>query len=483
MTYRSLHGKGTITAGENFVHMKPDLVRESEQMRAIIGLHGHNSDASQLMPFWVGGRHTAQLVEAGYQVLLLDAGGGQTWNNNAAMAAITAAYNYLVAQGMAGSKIGLLAWSMGGGNALQWMKENPDKVSCLFAFAPMTDLNYFNTNGYTAEIAGAYGGNYANSAGHRIAGDADFSFWRGHGAVKLVHGTADTTVPIGLSSAFVTGVNQPQVTLDVVAGADHTTVLSRYGDDEIVEFFVTNGTDVGAQSSASPVPLVHLAPESSKYQDSTRTTLATVDGQPVGSWSDLISTGHGAQTTAGKRPLLKLGVCNGYDAVQTDGVDDYLDIPISVLSASTTVVVVRKVSAPGASSKAAFSFRMDASNSVDLYTNTGVGPGYGFFASEALANVPVGGTPTDWNIISVTIESATVCKIRLNGGAPLATFDPHPTMMSAVLLRLGLNLTAAPGDYQYVDVQRFGKALSTLELDDIGIDLAAKYGLGWAVTS
>lgn len=92
-----------------------------------------------------------------------------------------------------------------------------------------------------------------------------------------------------------------------------------------------DGTPSAVQSGTPSVPL-SLSPVlwveagiSTVFQDSARTTPAAADTDPVGSWSDLSgNSNHAFQTTAGKRPLLKLAIKNGRPVLRYDGTDDFL---------------------------------------------------------------------------------------------------------------------------------------------------------------
>lgn len=232
----SLYTSGLYVPSEMSLLIRPkDDVRPAAERKAIVVLHGHGGGGVQFVPGTFVGDHAQVLADVGYWVFSIDAGGGATWNNDAAMTAITAAYNWLVAQGMSSAKIGLLAWSMGGGNALQWIKSNAALVAGAFLFAPASNLGYFYGGG-NAEIDTAYGGNYAvNSVGHKISDE--LATWQNKCPIKLVHGTSDVTVPLAQSQAFIAGVNQAQVTLDTLSGSDHTTVLLNYPYDSTRAFF------------------------------------------------------------------------------------------------------------------------------------------------------------------------------------------------------------------------------------------------------
>ncbi len=242
MITESNYRSGLYTPSEKSLLIKqPNDTTPVGDRRAIIVLHGHGASATQ----WTVGNFVSDdaqaLADAGYYVFAIDGGGTATWNADAATGAagaITGAYGWLVAQGY-NAKVGLMGWSMGGGNALQWIKNNPTLVSGALLWAPMSDLAYFHANGTAgqiAEIDTAYAGDYAvNSVGHRISDE--YATWRDKCPIKLIHGDADPTVPIALSQAFVAGVNQSQVTLTTVAGADHTTIFSGVTTASTVAFF------------------------------------------------------------------------------------------------------------------------------------------------------------------------------------------------------------------------------------------------------
>lgn len=247
MSYNSNYdtvGRYTPTEPSLIVHAR-NVVTPKSARKAIIVLHG--ADASPLM--WSPGSlfgttpvgdHLQALAEAGYYCICPDAGGSATWLNDTAMTAITAAYNYLIAQGIKGTKVGIFAHSMGGGNALQWTKSNTTKVVGIRAHAPVTNLDYFQGLGgsFTTQVNAAYGGNYAaNSVGHKIFDE--YATWRGVCPISIVHGSADVIVPPAQSVAFIAGVADTRVTEIVKTGADHvTSFAAQYTPpSETVAFF------------------------------------------------------------------------------------------------------------------------------------------------------------------------------------------------------------------------------------------------------
>jgi len=73
------------------------------------------------------------------------------------------------------------------------------------------------------------------------------------------------------------------------------------------------------------------------------------DGDAVATWSDLSSAANNAvQATASKRPTYQTGEINGLPAVSSDGVDDILDLSVSVSANAFTVFVVGRKNAGSA---------------------------------------------------------------------------------------------------------------------------------------
>ncbi len=235
-------------------------------------------------------------------------------------------------------------------------------------------------------------------------------------------------------------------------------------------------------ASLSPVSL--MTPESGFYQDAARTTPATVDGDPVGSWTSAGSGGHASQATAGARPILKKGVLNGHDVVRFDGVDDWLGVTIAAAAASTIILVAKKRSAPAAGVYGTL-LSLDAAvllGHAQLATNTDLGPGWVWYADEGAGVQQLTGTPTAWTIVALTVVSAASAKFRAGGGAG-TTFDPNDLATTAVSMFIGSNTAYGFCDADVAEVLRFTSALSLADLNAVGASLAAKYALTWATAT
>lgn len=233
---------GGYQAGEASVLTEPKFAQRDGTSVGVIGVHGHGGNALQFQAasFSSGGPVLA-LVQAGFTVFSIDAGGPTPWADDAEMTAITNAYNYLqnVVHVRPG-QICVIGWSMGGLAVLNWVKRNPSLVKAACVFAPATDIAYFhdNNSGYAAEIESDYGGAgawAANIAGHSPTGEPQN--YRGLPPVRIYHGDVDTTVPVGQSQAFVNAVNDPNLALRVLAGKDHVTLFDGVTPTDIVALF------------------------------------------------------------------------------------------------------------------------------------------------------------------------------------------------------------------------------------------------------
>jgi hypothetical protein len=205
--------------------------------RPIIVLHGHSGDAaqgSQGGSLLDSGGHLRALARAGYAVLSIDAGGPADWGGPSTMTKIAAA----IASPIVRTPVGIVGYSMNGLGSLNYIKRHASDVFACWLWEPVTDLSWANgANGtWSTEITAAYG-SYAASAGYRVADE--YSTWHGLGIpIKVVHASDDSVVPPSQSASFVTGVNDPKVTLRSPAPTgDHVGVFPNIPPSEMVAFF------------------------------------------------------------------------------------------------------------------------------------------------------------------------------------------------------------------------------------------------------
>lgn len=240
---------------------------------------------------------------------------------------------------------------------------------------------------------------------------------------------------------------------------------------------------LSATTRARPYAQLICGPDTSKYQDSARTTLAVANNDPVGSWTDKISGANLAQPTSTKRPLLKTAVLNGYDVIQTDGVDDALVTGMLARTSQSWLLVAKKMSAASATAKTLAAIYQSTSARSSIFTNTLVGTGINFTPTEALGSVVGGGTPTSFDIILLSIYSASSAVLWVNGGAGVA-FDPNDVLTTSVFFALGQAGNASQfGDFQIAEVRRYYLGLGLGDADNVGVEMANKYALSWAQAS
>lgn len=230
-------GVGRYRASEKDLQVYSKGARPGNAARVILALHGSGGDALQFNLNQNPGGHVQALADAGFYVVSIDAGGSTTWGNDTAMQAITDAYNYAIASLGSGAKVGILGWSMGGMNALNWLKRNPAKVSRMLLGAPASDLGAEHADAtFTAAIDTAYANNYAvNSVGHDpILEPVTF---RGLARTKIYHAQDDATIAVTRSRAFVAAVADPAIDLVETAVGGHLGVWSPYPTADTVAYF------------------------------------------------------------------------------------------------------------------------------------------------------------------------------------------------------------------------------------------------------
>ncbi len=236
MRTASRYGTTLYSPNEAALLLQP-LAPWRNNRRVIIAIHGRNATPTQWQAGATLGAHSQYWAGRGYNVLAVNAGGLSLWANDTVLTALSGGFDGLSALlGFTVTECALAGYSGGGHSGLQWDKSNASKVVGQAYFAPMTDLDHFwngGSGGYAADILAAYGGDYANSVGHRV-GD-ELTTWRDKGPIKIWHGSADTTVDPSLTAAFVAGVNQAQVTATYVA-ADHGTIISAVTPAETYAF-------------------------------------------------------------------------------------------------------------------------------------------------------------------------------------------------------------------------------------------------------
>lgn len=244
---------GIYAALEDAVLMNNGLYQVPSQRKVIIQRGGHNSTGIDGGPV-SGGFYfepTRALIEAGFTIYSINAGGGQSWwNQNSVNMVVAAIARIKALYGV--SKVALWGGSMGGGVMAQALKTVYADVCGLGGLSPALDLDFYHgapyvpayaiggaaTGAYRAEVEAAYGTNAAGydaaAAGHKIRDE--YATWRNKCPIRWWQGDTDTTVPWGMVNAFVAGVNQPQVTIRTLVGSGHVPPLPAFGGPPMKEY-------------------------------------------------------------------------------------------------------------------------------------------------------------------------------------------------------------------------------------------------------
>lgn len=160
------------------------------------------------------------------------------------------------------------------------------------------------------------------------------------------------------------------------------------------------------------------------YQESTLTTVAAADDDPVGAWISMANGYAFIQATADSRLTLKTGAngINGLPVLRGDGTADHLKIASAMLNASSgTVIAVYQVPDETPAAGAALLSSDDEASGVRLWelyaTSTTSRIAISQRNNDAVDSVvgDVGGIVADTPYIGVWESSDTAYLMRLNG--------------------------------------------------------------------
>jgi hypothetical protein len=217
------------------------------------------------------------------------------------------------------------------------------------------------------------------------------------------------------------------------------------------------------------------------YTDIAHTTSVTADGDPIGSIVDGVGgtvylTASGDDTT---RPTYETGIQNGLSVARFDGSNDYLSnaTAITADASQTIFLVVKKRGAVSGTGQVL----MYGTSSSQLYTDSDSPSttGYNWYANSAPAEVAIGTTPTNWNILAFKVTSAAAMAVYANGGAAAASFDPHDDITTTTNLAFGAQSGGTlPGDYDIGRILVYSAALSDADLNTVFSGL----GTLWDIT-
>lgn len=179
------------------------------------------------------------------------------------------------------------------------------------------------------------------------------------------------------------------------------------------------------------------------YQDSDRTSPATANDDPVGGVTDQSGNGnHLAQTTSGRRPLLKTGGPNGYKYIKFDASDDIikwagtLDVPIAVW------LVVKPVSwisgahiFAGGSDDNLSLYQYSSSPTVRTWNGTSSGSNNG--------DLSIG----SWAVVQASFPNGSAGNLQVNENSGVSTGT------ASSMARGGISLGGHPNLSNYSDIE------------------------------
>lgn len=275
---QTVYSTALVATGENETLVIPrGYGRDGSRMGIV---YCHNLGGSAFYPALDGAgepnfqRILQTLADVGNYPIIFQDMGGQTWDNDVAMARITSCKAFLqqipslgnswMGGGAKAGKIGLFCWSMGGSSSVRWAADNPTLVACMAGMQPLSDVNdlrnFNRPNGWTGTTPNSpFNGRSAN-LGLGLAQDST-SDYPAHGTslAALPAGTDPTThYPTGIpakawySTDDVTVLPATVTTLwrDLMGGIAVAAGTGGHGDAglapidgwEVAEFFRTYET-------------------------------------------------------------------------------------------------------------------------------------------------------------------------------------------------------------------------------------------------
>jgi pimeloyl-ACP methyl ester carboxylesterase len=281
LSIKTEYGLGIYAVSEGqYLVVNKDTPRDGTR-RGVLCLHGHGADATVFTPgaqsnTFAVGNHARTLAEAGFIVLSIDAGGPAPWSNDPSMTAITAAHTWLTGAGGAKAGIvGLVGWSMGGLNALNWVKRNPTLVSGVELFAPASDLDYFHgLANFQTEIDIAYSGQTTSTSGSGTVNGTPSTVNVGSTSGFGATGQFGIGVPNTTGLVSYTGITGTSFTGCTMTGSfsySAATKISRIGD------YATNS--VGHNPTADAASFTSLTTPIRIYHGSADATVPLSQSQ------------------------------------------------------------------------------------------------------------------------------------------------------------------------------------------------------------
>jgi pimeloyl-ACP methyl ester carboxylesterase len=238
---------GILSGGESHIEITPKI-RPAAPQYGVIHLHGASGTAwTALTSLNDGKPHTpAHIARAGYNAIASDAGGPQTWGNQASIDGAERSYQRIQAiPGTKPGKVFLVGSSMGGLTALNWAAANPTKVAGIIMVIPVINVNDVKTNnrgGYASLVNAAHGGTYDEATMGSTKNprtQAGLGKYAGI-PILLFYGLTDAVCIPGEATGFAADVGSNVTLVPLNSGHDFIS-YTLVNNQTIIDFMAANG--------------------------------------------------------------------------------------------------------------------------------------------------------------------------------------------------------------------------------------------------
>jgi predicted esterase len=234
---------GILSAGEAHIELYPK-VKPSVLKPGVLNLHGASGDAWTVIG-WLNDSKPGTpnyVARNGQTGISADAGGPQTWGNQAAIDGAQRSYTRLqIMRGVKPGKVFLIGASMGGLTALNWAAANPDKIAGIVLIIPVINLNDIKVNnrgGYASLVNAAYGGNYDQATQGATKNPQTMAAAGKYSGIPILlyYGLTDTTCVPAEATTFASTVGSNVETVALNSGHDNNSYHA-VDNQRIIDFF------------------------------------------------------------------------------------------------------------------------------------------------------------------------------------------------------------------------------------------------------
>lgn len=238
------------------------------------------------------------------------------------------------------------------------------------------------------------------------------------GDITVGNGTADNLAGSGaVYTADITPTGDGTVTVQIAEGAVGNEASNVFSIIYLASAEIFALADYGTYTDAGK-------------------TIAAGHNDLVYTWDNLIGAEDGVSATEADRPIKK--VVGGFHTLYFEGsaTDKILFTDTADDASQSWFIVFKSDRATDAITRRVLS--RDESTTASIYFKNNLTPaGFGYGTNQAGSGQGgLGGTATDWNVISIVFTDASNAHIRLNGGVAV-DFDPSDTYSTQNGIQIG----------------------------------------------